>query len=83
MTLTLSFRADASLAEELDAAAAEAGVTRSELLNRAVREILYRLRCERDAERYALQPLTAAELAAWPNEAWPDDDTDWTEVFSQ
>ena len=83
MTQALSFRADASLAEELDAAAAEAGVSRSDLLNQAVREFLYRLRCERDAERYALHPLTAAETAAWPNEAWPDEDTDWTEVFSQ
>ena len=83
MTQALSFRADASLAEELDAAAAEAGVTRSDLLNRAVRAFLYRLRCERDAERYALHPLTAAETAAWPNEAWPAEDTDWTEVFSQ
>ena len=83
MTQTLSFRAETSLAEELDAAAAEAGVPRSDLLNQAVREFLYRLRCERDAERYALHPLTAAETAAWPNEAWPDDDTDWTEVFSQ
>ena len=83
MTQALSFRADVSLAEELDAAAAEAGVPRSDLLNRAVREFLYRLRCERDAERYALHPLTATETAAWPNEAWPDEDTDWTEVFSQ
>ena len=83
MTQTLSFRAETSLAEELDAAAVEAGVPRSDLLNQAVREFLYRLRCERDAERYALHPLTAAETAAWPNEAWPDDDTDWTEVFSQ
>lgn len=83
MTQTLSFRADASLAKELDAAAAEAGVPRSDLLNRAAREFLYRLRCERDAERYSLQPLTTAEAAAWPNEAWPDDDTDWTEVFGE
>jgi hypothetical protein len=83
MTQTLSFRAEASLAEELDAAAFEAGVPRSDLLNQAVREFLYRLRCERDAERYALHPLTATETAAWPNEAWPDDDTDWNEVFSQ
>ena len=83
MTQALSFRADASLAKELDAAAAEAGVSRSDLLNQAVREFLYRLRCERDAERYALHPLTTAETAAWPNEAWPDEDTDWTEVFSQ
>jgi hypothetical protein len=83
MTQTLSFRADPSLAGELDAAAAEAGVPRSELLNQAIREFLYRLRCERDAERYALHPLTPTETAAWPNEAWPDDDTDWTEVFHQ
>ncbi len=83
MTQALSFRADESLAEELDAAAAAAGVPRSDLLNQAVREFLYRLRCERDAERYALHPLTAAETAAWPDEAWPDDHTDWTEVFGQ
>ena len=83
MTQALSFRADASLAEELDAAAAEAGVSRSDLLNRAVREFLYRLRCERDAERYAIRPLTAAETAVWPNETWLHDDTDWAEMFSQ
>ncbi len=81
MTQTLSFRAEASLAEELDAAAAESGRPRSDLLNQAVREYLYRLRCERDAEHYALHPLTPAETTAWPNEAWPDDETDWTEVF--
>ena len=83
MTQALSFRADASLAEELAAAAAAAGVPRSDLLNQAVREFLYRLRCERDADRYALHPLTTAETATWPNESWPDDDTDWTEVFGQ
>lgn len=81
MTQTLSFRAEPSLAAELDAAAAESGVPRSDLLNQAVREYLYRLRCERDAERYALHPLTPAETAAWPNEAWADDETDWAEVF--
>ncbi len=83
MTQALSFRADASLAEALDAAAAAAGVSRSDLLNQAVRQFLYRLRCERDVERYALSPLTAAETAAWPNEVWPDEDTDWTKVFSE
>ena len=83
MTLTLSFRADESLAAELDAVAAEAGVARSELLNRAVRELLYRIRCERDAERYAAQPLSGAESSSWPAEAWPDDDTDWSEVFGR
>ena len=81
MTVTLSFRADVALAEELAAAAAADGVARSDLLNQAVREFLSRRRCELDAERYALQPLTAAEIAPWPNEAWPDDDSDWTGVF--
>ena len=83
MTQTLSFRAEASIAKELDMAATEAGVPRSELLNQAVREFLYRLRCERDARQYALHPLTPAETIVWPNEAWPDDETDWTEVFGQ
>jgi predicted transcriptional regulator len=83
MTQTLSFRVEPSLADELDAAAVEAGVSRSDLLNQAVRQFLYRLRCERDAERYALEPLTTAETTPWPNEAWPADDTDWNEVFSQ
>lgn len=83
MTQTLSFRAEASLAEELDAAAAAAGVSRSDLLNRAVREFLYRIRCEDDANRYLVNPLTTAESAPWPNEAWPDDDVDWEDVFGQ
>jgi metal-responsive CopG/Arc/MetJ family transcriptional regulator len=76
MEQRLSFRAEESVARELDAAAVEAGVPRSDLLNRAVREFLYRLRCERDAERYAASPLTAAETVAWPNEAWPEDQCD-------
>jgi metal-responsive CopG/Arc/MetJ family transcriptional regulator len=83
MTQALSFRADAALTQELDDAAAAAGVSRSDLLNQAVREFLYRRRCERDAERYALQPLTVDETTLWANEAWPDENTDWTEVFSQ
>lgn len=41
MTVMLSFRTDPSVVSELDAAAAEAGVARSDLLNRAVRELLY------------------------------------------
>ena len=76
MTQTLSFRTESSVAEELDAAAAAAGVARSDLLNRALWEFLYRLRCEHDAEQYAKHPLTSDETEAWPNEAWPDDGTD-------
>jgi predicted transcriptional regulator len=83
MTTMLSFRADEPLAAALDAEAARAGVGRSELLNRALRELLYRLRCERDAEIYAKQPLTRSETGSWATETWTDDDdgTDWAEVF--
>ena len=81
MAQTLRFRLETSVAQELDTAAATEGVPRSDLLNRAVREFLYRLRCERDAELYASHPLTASETAVWPNEAWPVDDTDWAAIL--
>ena len=83
MTTMLSFRADAQLAAALDAEVAQSGLARSDLLNRALRELLYRLRCERDAEIYARMPMTADEVAAWGSEAWAEDDTatDWSEVF--
>jgi metal-responsive CopG/Arc/MetJ family transcriptional regulator len=80
----LSFRADDALAAELDVEAARAGVARSELLTRAVRELLYRMRCERDAETYARIPVAAAELFGAEVTAWPDDDgTDWDAVFER
>ena len=84
MTTTLSFRAEEQLAAALDAEAARSGVARSDLLNRAVREMLYRLQCERDAEVYARMPLTEDEIVTWGSEAWPTDDaaTNWSEVFS-
>lgn len=83
MTTMLSFRTEEPLAAALDAEAARAGVGRSELLNQALRELLYRLRCERDAEVYAKQPLTSVETTGWATEAWVDDEagTDWAEVF--
>lgn len=81
MTVMLSFRTDPSVVSELDAAAAEAGVARSDLLNRAVRELLYRMRCERDAERYSISPLNASEIDVWTHEARSESDTDWAEVF--
>jgi predicted transcriptional regulator len=83
MTTTLSFRAEERLAAALDAEAARSGLARSDLLNRAVREMLYRLQCERDAEIYARMPLTEDEVAVWASEAWAEDDTatDWSEVF--
>ena len=83
MTTMLSFRADERLAAALDAETARSGRARSELLNQALRDLLYRVRCERDAEAYVRQPQTVEELAPWSTEAWPDDDTDWAEVFGE
>ena len=52
---------------------------------RGLRELIYRSRCERDAEVYARVPLTDAEVAAWGSEVWADDEagTDWSEVFGE
>ena len=85
MTTMLSFRADDELVTALDAETTRLGLARSELLTRAVRELLYRLRCERDAEIYARVPLTADEMAGWASETWAEDDpgTDWSEVFGE
>lgn len=75
---TLSFRADDALAARLDRVARETGSSRSELLNRALRELLYRLACERDAEIYEREPLTADELVAPSAQVWPgSDDAPW------
>ena len=53
----------------------------SDPLNQAVREFLYHRRCEHDADRSSLLPLTPARTADWPNEVWPEEDTNWAEVF--
>lgn len=45
--------------------------SRSEALRRALELYLYRVACERDADRYAEQPLTEAEVAVG------DDPRDW------
>lgn len=75
---TLSFRADDALAARLDRVARETGSSRSELLNRALRELLYRLACERDAEIYERELLTADELVAPNAQVWPgSDDAPW------
>jgi Ribbon-helix-helix protein, copG family len=83
MTVSLSFRAEEKLAAALESEAARSGKSKSELMERAVRDLLYRLACERDAEIYDRIPLTAEEMTPWPSEVWAEDDTDWNAVFGK
>jgi hypothetical protein len=52
-------------------------------MERAVKDLLYRLACERDAEVYAQIPQTAEESGPWPSEVWAEDRTDWNSVFDK
>jgi predicted transcriptional regulator len=83
MTVSLSFRAEERLAAALESEASRSGKSKSELMERAVKELLYRLACERDAEIYAQIPQTAEEMGPWPSEVWAEDDTDWNAVFEK
>ncbi len=83
MTVPLSFRAEEKLAAALGLEAARSGRSKSELMERAVRDLLYRLACERDAEIYAQIPATAEEMGPWPSEIRAEDDTDWNAVFDK
>ncbi|MDY7104347.1 MAG: ribbon-helix-helix domain-containing protein [Actinomycetota bacterium] len=75
---TLSFRVDEKLVTELDRLSTETGATRSALLNRALRELLYRAACERDARAYERQPLSTDELISPSAQVWPEgDDAAW------
>lgn len=84
MTTTVSFRADDRVVHALDAEATRSGTTKSELLVQAVKELLYRLACERDAQTYGRLPLTPEETTGWSNEQWIQDEpgTDWSKVFA-
>jgi Ribbon-helix-helix protein, copG family len=77
VTVLLSFQADEKLAVALAGEAARSGKTESQLIERAVKDLLYRLACQRDAEIYARVPLSAEEMAPWPNEVWAEGNTDW------
>ena len=74
----LSFRVDDDEAKEAATWAERTGVDRSELLRRALRDYLGRLRAEEDAARWVQQPLTdrergLEEAAEWgPAEDWSD-----------
>ena len=74
----LSFRVDASTADQAEAWAKRLEIDRSELLREALRMYLLRLASEVDAERWEESPLdegerSLAEVADWgPAEDWSD-----------
>jgi Ribbon-helix-helix protein, copG family len=59
MSMTLSFRTDDELALALTAEAERLGVSRSDILNKALSLYLYGLACERDAAIYEVNPQSA------------------------
>ncbi|MCA1671585.1 MAG: ribbon-helix-helix domain-containing protein [Actinobacteria bacterium] len=67
----LAIRMPRELVSGLDALVPEVHATRAEAVRQAVQGYLYRLACERDAQRYANSPLDDAELAlADSPDAW-------------
>lgn len=67
----LAVRVPSELVEALDGLVPERHTSRADAVRAAVEAYLYRVACERDAQRYAEQPLTDDELnlvdspAAW------------------
>jgi predicted transcriptional regulator len=57
--MTLSFRTDDDLAAALAIEADRLGVSRSDILNKALALYLYRQACERDAAAYDASPQAA------------------------
>jgi Ribbon-helix-helix protein, copG family len=76
--MTLSFRTDDELADALTAEAERLGVSRSDILNKALSLYLYGLACERDAAIYEVNPLSADDRVSisaqyvLPAEDWSD-----------
>jgi Arc/MetJ-type ribon-helix-helix transcriptional regulator len=67
----LAVRVPNELVEGLDQLVPERHATRAEAVRAAVENYLYRVACERDAQRYAEEPLTDDELAlADDPDAW-------------
>ena len=67
----LAIRMPNELVEALDRLVPERHATRAEAVRAAVEAYLYRVACERDAQRYAAKPLTNDELAlADDPDAW-------------
>lgn len=72
-SVQVAIRLPADQAERLGRVARGLHSSRSEVIRRALELYLYRLDCERDANLYARQPLTPAELAlADDPEGWKD-----------
>ncbi|MDQ3738065.1 MAG: ribbon-helix-helix domain-containing protein [Actinomycetota bacterium] len=73
MTTQIAVRLPDELIDELDLVVAAGHQSRSQAVRRAIELYLYRLACERDAQRYDELPLTDAELAlADDPEAWSE-----------
>lgn len=67
----LAVRVPNALLEALDGLVPERHASRAEAVRAAVEAYLYRLACERDAGRYAEQPLSEDELGlADSADAW-------------
>jgi len=67
----LAVRVPNELIEALDRLVPERHTTRAEAVRAAVEEYLYRVACERDAQRYAEAPLTDDELVLTDDpDAW-------------
>ncbi len=67
----LAVRVPNELVEGLDQLVPERHATRAEAVRAAVENYLYRVACERDAQRYAEEPLADDELAlADDPDAW-------------
>lgn len=59
----IAVRLPDSLVDQLDALVPGTHASRSDAIRRSIELYLYRLACERDADRYAREPLTDEELA--------------------
>ena len=63
MTTQLAIRVSDEQIAAIDRLVPAVHGTRTELIRRAIELYLYRLECERDAQRYEEMPLTADELS--------------------
>lgn len=77
MTTQIAVRLPDELVGQLDALVPGTHASRSEAIRQSIELYLYRLACERDADRYERQPLSDEELAAADDpRAW-DDTPSW------